>query len=202
MDGGRDEDPLLAALREVLREHGWAGTTMERIARAAGVSRVTLHRQGVSKHALLQALVEQATERYRAALWPALVADGPAADRLEQALGALCSSAEEELEVLLALRSQADAVFHEEGDEALTRTVFTEPLERILRDGAADGTLGAGDPAETATVLFNLVGWTYVHLRTGHRWAPARAAAATVGIALRGVAGPRGSGPTTGRMKA
>lgn len=40
---------------------------------------------------------------------------------------------------------------------------------------------------ETATVLFNLVGWTYIHLRTGHGWRPERAQTATVAIALHGV---------------
>lgn len=28
----------------------------------------------------------------------------------------------------------------------------------------------AGDPLETAPVLFNLAGWTYIRLRTGHGW--------------------------------
>jgi hypothetical protein len=53
--------------------------------------------------------------------------------------------------------------------------VFTEPLEKLLREGAADGRLRDVDPVQTATVLFNLVGWTYIHLRTGHGWRPERA---------------------------
>jgi hypothetical protein len=36
--------------------------------------------------------------------------------------------------------------------------VFTEPLEKLLREGIADGSLRDVDPVETATVLFNLVG--------------------------------------------
>jgi len=35
---------------------------------------------------------------------------------------------------------------------------FTEPLERQLRDGLADGTLRTEHRRESATVLFNLVG--------------------------------------------
>ena len=59
---------------------------------------------------------------------------------------------------------------HEDSEgEALTRAEFTEPLERLLRDGAADGTLREANYEKMATVLFNLVGWTYVHMRTGHR---------------------------------
>jgi hypothetical protein len=36
-------------------------------------------------------------------------------------------------------------------------------------------------------VLFNVVGHTYRHLRTGHGWEPARARAAVVRLALDGV---------------
>lgn len=179
---------LLDAFRAALRNHGWAGATLERIANEAGVSRVTLHRQRVGKEELFAALIEAATERYRSAMWPALTADAPADQRLETALGALCAMAEAELEVLVALRAQSDAVFHEpDQDEQLTRSVFTEPLERILRDGMSDSTVKTADPVELATVLFNLVGWTYVHLRTGHNWSPERAQRATLDVALGGV---------------
>lgn len=187
MAGESVKPELLEAFRRALREHGWHGATMERIAGQAGVSRVTLHRQGVSKEGLLAALVEIATERYREAMWPALTGDGAAGERLEQALEALCSMAEAETEVLMALGAQSDAVFHEPGEEEqLTRSVFTEPLERILRDGAADGTIRVTDALEHATVLFNVVGWSYVHLRTGHGWSPERARRVVVDTALRG----------------
>jgi len=127
-----------------------------------------------------------------------LTADGSGAARLTQALEAHCAVAEEHLGLLLALRAQADGVFHDDGDEsgALTRRVFTEPFERILRDGVADGSLRVTDPEETATVLFNLVGSTYVHLRTGHLWPPERALRGVLEPTLHGVlAEPRESSP-------
>ena len=181
------DDALLDAATAAFRKHGFAGTTIERIAVEAGVSRVTLHRRGVTKTGLLEALAGRGAERYRAALWPALTAPGSARDRLAGAMGALCDSAEENLDLLVALRAQSDSVFHAEGEEQLTRSVFTEPFERVLRDGATDGTLRDVEPVETATVLFNLVGWTYVHLRTGHNWSPERARRATTDVALYGL---------------
>lgn len=181
-------DELLEAALRTLRAFGYAGATLERIANEAGLSRVTLHRRGLTKNTILAALAERATGLYREAMWPALTADGTGRERLERALTSLCDSAEESLELLIALRAQSDAVFHEAGEEALTRSVFTEPLERLLRDGAADGTLREVDPVETATVLFNLVGWTYVHLRTGHGWRPVRARKSTLDIAMNGLA--------------
>jgi AcrR family transcriptional regulator len=185
-------DPQLLDARRALATYGYAGATVERIAMEAGVSRVTLHRRGVTKDGLLAELVARAVEDYRRAMWPALTGSGTGAERLKHALEALCASAEEHMALLVALRSQSDRVFHREDEgEAMTRTVFTEPLEKLLREGAADGSLREVDPAETATVLFNLVGWTYVHLRTGHGWSRARALRATLDPVLHGLLSSR-----------
>lgn len=184
----RVADPdLLAAARRVFSEHGYSGATVERIAVEAGVSRVTLHRHGVTRDGLLAELTARATEEYRAALWPALTARGTGAERLERALVALCDQAEEHMALLVAVRSQSDRIFHRDEDEALTRSVFTEPLERLLLDGQADESLRVTDPSEQATVLFNLVGWTYIHLRTGHGWSADRSRRAVLDVVLPGL---------------
>jgi AcrR family transcriptional regulator len=179
---------ILAAAERVFESHGYAGATIDRIATEAGVSRVTLHRRGVTKDGLLAELVARATDDYRATMWPALTGAGSGAVRLTQALEALCESAEQHMPLLVALRAQADAVFHrDDEDESLTRTVFTEPIEKLLRDGMADGSVRDVDPVETATVLFNLVGWTYIHMRTGHGWKPDRARRATLEPVMHGL---------------
>ena len=181
-------DEILSAGQRVFERHGYSGATIERIAAEAGVSRVTLHRRGVTKDGLLAELVARSTEQYRAAMWPALTGTGTGAARLTRALESLCATAEEHLSLLVALRAQADGVFHrDDEEEALTRSVFTEPLERLLRDGVSDGSLREVDPLEMATVLFNLVGWTYIHLRTGHGWKPERARRATLDPVLNGL---------------
>ena len=149
---------------------------------------MTLHRRGVSREALLAALAEQLERDYREALWPALTAPGSALERLELALASLCDVVDGNLELLDALgHSERDAVFHEQRRPALTRQGFTEPVQRLLADGAADGSLSVEDPQETATVLFNLVGHTYRHLRAGHGWSPKRTRRAVLDLALRGV---------------
>ncbi len=191
------DDELLSAARRALERHGVARATLERIAEEAGLSRVTLYRRGVTREAVLAALAGRALEDYRRAMWPALTARGSAAERLRRALGALCDVAEDCIELLLVLGARiagarGDPVGNHE--DAVRRT-FTEPLERLLRDGAADGSLRGTDAPETATVLLNLVGWTYVHLRAGPKWSPRRAKRATLRIALRGVlAEPDGGG--------
>ncbi len=184
-------DPrILPGARRAIEQHGWQGATLERIAAEAGTSRMTLHRRGVTREAVLGALASSLEQQYREALWPALTAPGDGRARLEQALGALCGVVEENLALVAALGDRPrDAIFHEDDDGAgLTRSTFTGPVERILRDGAADGSLrSVEDPAETATVLFNLIGWTYRHLRLSHGWTPERTTRGVLSIALDGV---------------
>ncbi|MDR7543439.1 MAG: hypothetical protein QN120_04220 [Armatimonadota bacterium] len=137
---------------------------------------------------MLQALVERGVESYRRALWPVVMGPGSGRQRLEQALKVLIGTAEAHLSLLVALQTEADTPFHRPGKgEVLTDKAFTDPFERLLLDGAADGSLRTVHPVETATVLFNMVAWTYVHLRTGHRWSIGRARRGVLDLALNGL---------------
>ena len=181
-------DAIVDGARRALELHGASGVTLERIAAEAGVSRMTLHRRGVSKEDILGELALRLENEYRDAMLRALVSDGSARDRLRRALELECHVAESNLDVLDALSSSArDEIFHERGGRRLTRPVFVEPLQKLLREGAADGSLAPVEAGETATVLFNLVGHTYRHLRAGHRWSATRARSAVVRLAMDGV---------------
>jgi AcrR family transcriptional regulator len=185
----RTDPNIVAAARQAIERHGWRDATLERIAEEAGLSRMTLHRRGVTREAILETLSAGLEREYQAALWPALTAPGSARERLEQALDALCDLCDRNLELFAALgENERWGIFHEPGEAVLTRDVFTGPIERLLRDGAGDGSIRAvEDPAETATVLFNLVSHTYRHLRRGHGWPPERARRGVLTLALDGV---------------
>ena len=186
----RVDAALLEAARRALERHGLARTTLERIAEEAGLSRVTLYRRGLTREAILAALADGILESYRDALWPALTARGTGAERLQNALGALCEVAERRLGLLLALGERVGALESGGDSTGLGGSSFTEPLERLLRDGAADGSLREVDARETAPALLNVALWTYVHLRAGSRWNARRARRVTLDLALRGVAVP------------
>jgi AcrR family transcriptional regulator len=184
-----DDAHILHAARQAIERHGWHDATLERIAGEAGLSRMTLHRRGVTRESVLASLARAFEEDYRSAMWPALTAPGSARERLEMALDALCDICDANLELLSALGEATRArIFHEPGEAVLTRSVFTEPVERLLRDGIADGSLKPSDPAETATVLYNLVNHTYRHLRRSHGWPPQRAREGVLSLALEGIA--------------
>lgn len=183
-------DPaVLEAAHRAIEEHGWDGATLERIAAAAGVSRMTLHRHGVSREAVLAALADQLESRHDEAMLPALTHTGTGRERLELALAAECDLAEANLGLIDAIGVRGHgAIYHEDSPRGLTRDAFTAPYQRILLDGAADGTLKPTEVQETATVILNLVSHTYRHLRQGHGWEPDRARAAVLAVALDGVA--------------
>ena len=183
------DEQLLRRIRDRLGQREWHGVTLTELAAAAGLSRMTLHRRGIGKDDVLRQLGALLERDLREAIFPALASGGDGRSRLRAALEALCEVDESALGVLQALGEQAHELFREPGPgPVLTRAAFTDGLRRILEDGVADGTLRVDDPREAATLLFNAAGWTYRHMRIGHRWPPGRARDRVVALLLDGVA--------------
>src|SRR5215468_10096518 len=99
MDG---TDAVREATLAVLRERGWAGLTLERVAEAAGRARSTLWRQGLTREVLIQGLLGELVDDFRASMFPILTAEGTGRERLERGLRALCELADRHLPLLLA----------------------------------------------------------------------------------------------------
>lgn len=191
------ESRVTEAALEVLAERGLAGLSIASLARRLGASRMTLHRNGVTRERVVELLSVRAAEEYQHAVWPTLVSTGSGLDRLRRALQATCWVADPWRHLLVGLFAEDGGIFHEpnqaaddERDRAVgTRSVFVEPLARLLRDGALDGSLTeVADVEQTATVLFNQVGWTYLALRVGQRWPRERAEEGVLTLALAAVA--------------
>jgi AcrR family transcriptional regulator len=187
------DDAIVEASRRALARDGLAHATLERIAEEAGLSRVTLYRRGVTREVILAAVADRIVDECRAGLWGALTARGSGAARLRRGLSAVCEVVERSREPVLALSEPLGAGDGSAARQAppFARCELTEPLERLLRDGAADGSLRHVDAPEAAVALLNLVAWMYVHLRTGARRSARRARALTLDLALHGVAAER-----------
>ena len=182
IDGG-----LRSATIHVLREQGWDGLTLERVAEISGRARSTLWRQGITRERLVGSLVAEVASDFRETMFPILTSDGSGADRLRRSLEALCELIDRHLPLLVA----TDEVFHQPPEPG-GHPDYLSPFVRFLREGEADGSLRTPtDPGETADVLFNAVAWPYVHLRGRHAWEPARARTAIVDLALSWVAADR-----------
>jgi AcrR family transcriptional regulator len=179
------DEQLRRATIDVLRERGWDGLTLERVAEAAGRARSTLWRQGLSREALLQALVGELADDFRASMYPILTAGGTGRERLVKGLEALCDLLDRHLPLMLA----TDEAFHQETAPGQPPD-YLHPFIVFLRDGLADGSLTlARDEVTTADLAFNTVAWPYVHLRGRHDWPADQALAAVVDVVLDGIAG-------------
>jgi AcrR family transcriptional regulator len=176
------DDDVLDAVTRILQRDGVRALTITAVADEAGLSRVTLHRRGSNVDDLVVAVLARASDDLRASLWPVLTGAGDAASRLRIALHTLCDVAERHSAVLIAFYGQpARSIPGRPG--RTTSFEFIEPFERLLRDGAVDGSLQVEDPTAEATLVANTVCWTYLHMRRAHRWAADRTAAQVITLA-------------------
>ena len=176
----RIEPALRDATILVLREQGWDGLTLERVADVAGRARSTLWRQGVTRDLLVGSLIGEVAADFKGAMFPILTSPGSGRDRLERCLEALCDLIDRHLPLMLA----TDEVFHQPPEPGQPPD-YLRPLIQFLREGEADGSLTLrADLAETSDVLFNAVAWSYVHLRGRHGWEPERARETIVDLAM------------------
>jgi AcrR family transcriptional regulator len=178
---------LRRATIDVLRERGFSGLTLERVAEVAGRARSTLWRQGHSKETLVTALVGELAEDFRESMYPILTAEGTGLERLTRGLEALCDVLDRHLPLLLA----TDEAFHQETAPGVPPD-YLHPFIQFLREGARDGSLPeAGDVERAADLAFNMTAWPYVHLRGRHEWSAEDARACVVDVVLGGIASQR-----------
>jgi AcrR family transcriptional regulator len=176
----------------VLRERGWDGLTLERVAEEAGRARSTLWRQGLTREVLVTALAGELAADFRETMFPILTTGGTGRDRLERGLVALCELLDRHLPLMLA----TDEAFHQDTAPGQPPD-YLHPFIQFLREGAADGSLEPGDDlVEAANVAFNAVAWTYVHLRGRHEWPAERTTVCVVNVVLNGLANQRGKEPS------
>jgi len=179
---------LRNAVDTVVNGRGWAGTTAELVARAAGVNRTTLYRNGFTRERLLAEAAAASARDFEAATLAPLTAAGSAKDRMLLLLDALYGLADEHLGLLAGLFDGPSAIFHMALDTddptALTRLEYTDPFQRLLTDGNTDGTLASSDTGTDAELIFNTAGWTYIHFRRSHGWSPEKARPAVTRVTL------------------
>jgi AcrR family transcriptional regulator len=182
------EQRVVDGARRAIATGGWQGATLTRIAEEAGMSRMTLHRRGLGREEIFALLARDYEDAFRAALWPFVTGRGTGAERLQATLVAVCEVTEDHLSFLAALDEETDKrFFHESVGEVRSRDGYINPIERLLADGIADGSIRTVDVEETATVLVNAVDRTYRHLRRAHDWDEERSRAALIDLVLRGL---------------
>lgn len=182
------DEQIAEGLRRAIARYGWQGATLARIAQEAGVSRMTLHRRGLGREELFALIAADYEQDFRDALWPSVTGRGTGLERLREALQAVCVVTERHLDFLAGLDDETDTrLFHEGAAEIRSRAAYVAPVQRLLEDGIADGSIRDVPLEDTAVVLVNGVDRTYRHLRTAHRWPPERSSAEIVELLCRGL---------------
>jgi hypothetical protein len=157
-----------------------------------------LWRQGLTRDALVLALVRDLAADFQATMYPVLTSGGSGRERLQTGLERLCELLDRHLPLMLA----TDEAFHQATGPD-DPPDYLHPFIRFFREGAADGSLPAhADPVEAADLAFDGVAWPYVHLRGRHEWPSERAQTCVVAVVLDGLAGtsvPEGPKPRKGR---
>ncbi|HJQ73623.1 MAG TPA: hypothetical protein VJ814_01960 [Gaiellaceae bacterium] len=174
---------LRRATIDVLRERGFAGLTLERVAEVGGRARSTLWRQGHSREVLIGALVGELAEDFRQTMYPILTSGGSGLERLTRGLEALCDLLDRHLPLMLA----TDEAFHQETAPGVPPD-YLHPFIQFFREGAQDGSLPeVDDVVRAADLAFNMTAWPFVHLRGRHEWPLEEARSCVVAVVLRGL---------------
>ena len=79
-------DVILAAARTLILRHGLRATSMEAIARAAGVAKPTLYAYFGDKGVIFRALVDEVLADWRGLILPIVTGDGDIVERINRAL--------------------------------------------------------------------------------------------------------------------
>src|SRR6266508_2597970 len=150
-------EELRRATIEVLRERGFDGLTLERVAESVGRARSTLWRQGLSRDVLFEALVGELAEDFRSTMYPVLTSGGTGRERLVEGLEQLCDLLDRHLPLMLA----TDEAFHQETAPGQPPD-YLHPFIRFLREGVEDGSLPpVEDVVHTAHLAFPTLPWPY-----------------------------------------
>jgi len=84
----------------LVSRHGWTALNIDRIADAAGVSRATVWRHGITRASVEQEMRHRLAADYRSSLWPVPTQSGTGAQRLAAGLNALCDLCDQHLAFL------------------------------------------------------------------------------------------------------
>ena len=168
---------------------GYAATSMRDIAGALDLQGGSLYAHVPSKEAVLAAIVEEAAERFHAAVEPLAAADGAAAARLRAMVAA-------HVEVVTGDPARAKVFLFEWtalGEERRqrcrrSRAAYQAYFERVIRDGMAAGELAPGDAKLAAVCLLSALNGIVHWYRPGGRLRPAELADRYADLFLDGLA--------------
>jgi AcrR family transcriptional regulator len=151
---GRKQE-LLSAARELFLQHGYAGTSVAAIVRAAGVAQGTFYLYFKSKEHLLGRMRADVLGAYVQAFEKNLQGDAPADERLLASIERLLGAMRRHRDLVRVFRQAASG----EQTERIWiqgRETLAEPLGSLLQQGIDSGHFVVDDPQMTAYLVLGL----------------------------------------------
>jgi AcrR family transcriptional regulator len=156
---------LLSVARRLFARQGVAETTMDDIARLAGVSRATAFNYFPSKNLLLSVLVHEMEARFLHLIDRQFDEPATAAQRIAALFSWTAAKVEETPELSRVLIGASETTFGAAPDSAVRTEQTHQAFTRLLEQGRRDGNVRQDVPTE---VLAEIVGGTYAGIL--HAW--------------------------------
>jgi AcrR family transcriptional regulator len=186
-------ESLLAVAVAVFNERGYDGTSMEHLAKAAGISKSSIYHHVTGKEELLRRAVSRALDGLFAILDEDGARTGRPAAQLEHVVRRMVEVLTAELPyVTLLLRVRGNTGTERWALER--RREFDQRVAELMRAAAADGDVRADVDVRLATrLVFGMINSVVEWYRPGERDAPDHDLADTVGrLVLTGLRGADG----------
>lgn len=150
-------ESLMEATRSVLTEHGWDGTTMDRVAARAGVAKGTIYNYFKDKTDLMASLRERLSQPYIEALQRITCGEGTALERLESFLVLALEDLYHNAKLIRAI------IIGHMLDRSFTLEKLTDPnivplrihnmLADLIDEGVRSGEMDQVDPCAAAAMI-------------------------------------------------
>lgn len=176
---------------DLIAERGLDQTKIEELAEATGIPKATLYYYFTGKEEILVFLLRDMLAQVADAVSIAVESEGTARDRLSSVVRAQLDQMAEQPSVWRALVADLGRAGRmPEIAEGLVNAYYA-PVQRLLEEGAADGSLRAvDDPGATSMAIFGAATVTALHhLMAGEPLDPEELARQVTAFVLGGVSG-------------
>jgi len=151
------KETIFEAATSVLCEHNVNGTTMNRVAAAAKLSKSSLYDYFRSKEELLRFVCNRITEPILQAVEETVEADTPAPEKLEAVLRAIFEQLGSHQRVLGPLFWDKQFRDVMESSKQMARTTMFEQVAAVFEQGVEEGSFCRVDPVQAARMFMACV---------------------------------------------
>ncbi|MCX7325407.1 MAG: TetR/AcrR family transcriptional regulator [Hyphomicrobiales bacterium] len=178
-------DRIVSAAVDLFYRQGYAGTTLDEVAKALGMTKPFIYQYFGSKNDLLAEICSRAIRHANDALNRLLSQQGSPSDKLSSIV---CEF------ILSVLNNQANAVIYSREETELApkdremirqlRRDFDRRVVALLEEGIARGEFAIADVRVASFAIASMVGWAPVWFRAGGRLTKEEAADRMAALAL------------------